>query len=126
MMHWTKLSMFSAADRNRKPDAEERVAALREWRERGSILEWCFGRTGGEHEREDDQSTWGPASVDDVDWSGFPGTITDEQIHALSTEAAEAGDIAQVAICDRALSGDETARAECSRVIAAAEAQKDE
>lgn len=40
--------------------------------------------------------------------------------------AATAGDLAQVAICDRALDGDETARAECARVIRAAAAMGDE
>jgi hypothetical protein len=50
-------------------------------------------------------------------------TITDEQIEALSTEAGSAGDLDQVAICDRALRGDESAKAECVRVIRDAEAQ---
>jgi len=52
-------------------------------------------------------------------------TITDEQIEALRTEAGAAGDLDQVAICDRALlEGDAEARAECARVIADAEAQR--
>lgn len=50
-------------------------------------------------------------------------TITDDQIAALSTEAAQAGDLAQVDICQAALEGDETARAKCARVIADAAAQ---
>ncbi len=45
--------------------------------------------------------------------------ITDTQITTLSTEAAQAGDLAQVAICERAMAGDDDARAECARVIAA-------
>ncbi len=75
--------------------------------------------------------------------------ITDEQIDELRTEAAEAGDVPMVAICDvaldeirdeypgaaewqaqdmrRALSMDrEAARLECARVIAEARAQEDE
>lgn len=48
--------------------------------------------------------------------------ITDAQIEALRTEAGAAGDSAQVAICDRAREGDESARAECARVIANAAA----
>lgn len=47
-------------------------------------------------------------------------TITDEQIATLRAEAGAAGDMAQVAICDRALRGSAAARAECARVIAAA------
>lgn len=43
-------------------------------------------------------------------------------IRKLSTEAATAGDLAMVAICDRALDGDEAAIAECARVIAEAAA----
>lgn len=54
------------------------------------------------------------------------GTMTRVEMAAaierLRTEAATAGDLAQVAICDRALDGDETARAECARVIRAAAA----
>ena len=45
-------------------------------------------------------------------------TVTDEQIRALRHEQGCAGDTAQVAICDRALDGDDTARAECADVIA--------
>ncbi len=52
-------------------------------------------------------------------------TVTDEQIDALRAEAGQAGDVAQVAICDSALDGDDTARAECARVIADAEAMQD-
>jgi hypothetical protein len=52
-------------------------------------------------------------------------TITDTQIHALRTEAAAAGDLDQVTICDRALEGDIAARIECARVIADAVAMAD-
>jgi hypothetical protein len=43
------------------------------------------------------------------------------QIGALRAEAGAAGDLEQVAICDRALAGDDVARTECARVIAAAQ-----
>lgn len=46
--------------------------------------------------------------------------MTDHQTEAIRTlrsEAAEAGDLEQIAVCDRALAGDETALAECERVI---------
>lgn len=49
--------------------------------------------------------------------------ITNSQIRKLSNEAAEAGDLEQVAICERALSGDAEARAECAKVIGNAQAQ---
>ncbi len=39
-------------------------------------------------------------------------------IQALRAEAAAAGDMAQVAICDLALDGDADAQRECLRVIA--------
>lgn len=71
-MIWTKLTMFAAYDSTLRPTEGERVAALREFRARGCVRDWCFERVGGEHERDDDQSTWGPASVDAVDWTGFP------------------------------------------------------
>jgi hypothetical protein len=51
-------------------------------------------------------------------------TLTDAQLEALKTEAGEAGDLEQVAICDRALDGDADALAECGRVIAHASAQE--
>lgn len=46
----------------------------------------------------------------------------DDRVRALRNEAAEAGDLAMVAICDRALDprddiGTEEAREECARVM---------
>jgi hypothetical protein len=49
--------------------------------------------------------------------------ITTEQIAALRTEAGAAGDMEMVAVCDRALAGDEAARAECGQAIDDAAAQ---
>lgn len=43
--------------------------------------------------------------------------VTNSQIQKLSNEAAEHGDLEQVAICERALAGDVGARAECAKVI---------
>lgn len=45
-----------------------------------------------------------------------PASMTADDIRALRTEAAAAGDEAQVAICARALAGDADAIAECVRV----------
>ena len=50
MIAWTKLTMFAAYDSTLRPTEGERVAALREWRARGCVRDWCFDRTGGEHE----------------------------------------------------------------------------
>lgn len=60
--------------------------------------------------------SYGGLSVDEV----LASRVTSEQIEALRSEAGSAGDLAQVVICDRALDGDFGARAECARVIAAA------
>ncbi len=49
-----------------------------------------------------------------------PKTST-KNIETLRTESGEAGDLEMVAICDRALDGDDAAWAECDRVIGAAE-----
>ena len=49
--------------------------------------------------------------------------IDDERIGALRTASAVAGDREQVALCDRALAGDDAARAECERVIRDAAAE---
>ena len=40
-----------------------------------------------------------------------------DDIKKLRDEAAEAGDIDQVEICDRALGGDRAAQKECERVL---------
>lgn len=49
--------------------------------------------------------------------------ITEQQISNLRDEAGQAGDLAQVALCDRALDGDDAAIAECARAISEAQAQ---
>ena len=49
-------------------------------------------------------------------------TITDYQIEALRTEAADAGDSQMIEYCDRALAGDDAALSECVDAIRAAEA----
>jgi hypothetical protein len=54
-----------------------------------------------------------------------PITVTDEQIEALRVEAGAAGDLDMAMICQTALDGDATARAECARVIADAQAMAD-
>ena len=46
--------------------------------------------------------------------------INSWQLRQLRSEAARAGDSAQVEICDQALAGDSEAREECERVISAA------
>ncbi len=48
---------------------------------------------------------------------------TAAQIEALRSEAAEAGDMAQVRLCDRAEDSDVAALAECARVLRDAAAQ---
>lgn len=45
-----------------------------------------------------------------------------DNLRRLRAEAGEAGDLAQVALCDLALAGDQVAIAECRRVIAWARA----
>jgi hypothetical protein len=43
--------------------------------------------------------------------------ITEDALRALRSEAAEAGDLGQVEICDLALAGSVDAYRECERVI---------
>jgi len=50
--------------------------------------------------------------------------VTDAQILQLQREAGEAGDAEQVAICERALRGNQAARTKCHNVIADAAAQE--
>lgn len=56
---------------------------------------------------------------------GRDPSITHSQISTLRREAAEAGDRAMVAICERALRGDKRAIAECYRVLREARAHRD-
>lgn len=51
--------------------------------------------------------------------------ITEDQITELRTEAGEHGDLDMVAICDRAIDGDRTARERCAEVISDALAMND-
>lgn len=121
---WTEIELFWLSTAKRLTD-EERVAALDEYRRTGGMVDVVMAEpdpndlSAEECER---LSEAGPKS-DEIDWTGFDAAeITDAQIEALRTEAGGAGDSAQVAICDRALQGDESARAECARVIADAQA----
>lgn len=50
---------------------------------------------------------------------------TDEKIEALRWEAAAAGDLAQVALCEEALDGDLEARASCLASMQAAGAMRE-
>lgn len=52
--------------------------------------------------------------------------MTTDRIRALSTDAAEAGDLDQVRVCELALRGDRGALVECERVLAYAAAQDDD
>ena len=52
-------------------------------------------------------------------------TLSQRQINALRREAAGAGDLKMVAICDRATRGSERARRERVKAIRAAEAMAD-
>jgi hypothetical protein len=52
-------------------------------------------------------------------------TVTVEQIEALRDEAGAAGDTEMVAICERAIDGDESAADECAKAIRAAAANED-
>ena len=61
--------------------------------------------------------------VASVDGDRVEDAFGEETIVALMHEAEEAGDRRQVDVCERALLGDDAARAECARVIADAAAQ---
>ena len=45
-------------------------------------------------------------------------SLTDREIERLQQDAGQAGDMKQVAICERALQGDHAARLACADVIA--------
>lgn len=52
-------------------------------------------------------------------------TIDDDNIFALMTEAAEAGDLDQVGLCQNAIDGIREARLQCEAVITACRAASD-
>lgn len=50
--------------------------------------------------------------------------VTSAQIRKLRSEAATAGDMRQVALCDRALTGEPSTRRACAEAIESARAQQ--
>lgn len=67
-------------------------------------------------------------SADDsirIDVADECDAIDNDALRALRQEAGEHGDLGMVAICDRALGGDDEAVLECARVIAEARAHDD-
>ena len=50
-------------------------------------------------------------------WRLDADDLTDDMIQELRAEAGSVGDTEMVAVCDRALRGDDSARAECLDVI---------
>jgi len=52
-------------------DEETRRRLLDEFRRTGGMAGAFFAPLGLLHEDENDASTWGPPSPDDVDWEGF-------------------------------------------------------
>lgn len=49
-----------------------RIEELNKFRKHGYMDGLFFGQCGLDHEIEDDMSTWGPQSADQIEWSGFP------------------------------------------------------
>lgn len=68
-VHHSALTVLDSEDH--ELTGEDRDRALREFRETGTMRDAFFARTGGSWEVEDDPSTWGPESQEDVDWTGF-------------------------------------------------------
>lgn len=68
---WTSVELF---DSNNAPVSAESIAgrrALAQFRSTGTMRDMFFDRVGGDHERDDDASTWGPESAAAIDWTGF-------------------------------------------------------
>ena len=59
----------------------------------------------------------------ECEWDARVPQIEVWQIAALRTEAGAAGDVEQVALCDRAAAGDVEARCACARALRDAAAQ---
>lgn len=109
----TTISPKEYDHRNAADSIAQGIDAGGEW--------WCSVITADEARRrvEAGEATWRIEA---------PSSWTNEEVttlRQLRVEAAEAGDFAQVALCDKALQGDDAARAECARVIRAAQAMHD-
>lgn len=129
---WTEIELFWLSTAKRL-DEEQTLKALDEYRRTGGMVDVVMAEpdsTDLSAEECDRLSEAGPKS-DEIDWTGFATALeldrlTDDRIATLRDNAGSAGDLEQVAICNRALEGDEPARAECARVIADARAAKHE
>lgn len=69
MLNWNDLTIFHQ-DMTTEMVGAERVAALREFKEHGTMAGAWFARQPGQ-EHLADAEDWGPESPDAVDWSGF-------------------------------------------------------
>jgi hypothetical protein len=56
-------------------------------------------------------------TMTDAEFEAYAEAIADDDIRALRAEAATAGDLEQVAMCDEALAGDAYARRDCVTLI---------
>ena len=66
---WDELELFDS-DGNTLTTPENIQKALQEFRRGGGMLGVFFHFLGFPHEDPDDASTWGPPSLDAVDWEG--------------------------------------------------------
>ncbi len=78
---WHKLELFEGSDEGGAFDyygcpfgKEWFVQRLQEFARTGGMDGVFFARIGAAHEDEEDASTWGPQSPEQVDWTGFPVT----------------------------------------------------
>ena len=99
-MGWDEavLVQIDTADRNGRP-----------------ATAWC-AYPDADEAGADEEGAYAPRIVASV-------AARDADVRALRSEAGAAGDQEQVELCDRALAGDDAARAECAAVIADARAQ---
>lgn len=69
--HWTALTVLDETALH-DVDPVTRLRKLAEFYRTGGMRGCFFEYTGTPEEREEDASTWGPASPDAVDWTGAP------------------------------------------------------
>ena len=70
-IHWSDLQIFDTDNIDIPAHSEEWFAKLERYRVTGDAEGFFFRPVGFPFEEEDDASTWGPSSPENVDWTGF-------------------------------------------------------
>lgn len=88
-LHWTNVEMFDAGNNVVSPESDAGRRALAQFRATGTMRDVFFARVGGDHETEDDASTWGPPNAASIDWSGFARLVYNLYMFTSETDMSK-------------------------------------